>query len=59
MSREQAIQEAVRVLKSQGGRPSRATTAAMVDDLLSGGSPKTYGERLVQMALQMQGFINK
>ena len=59
MDRDEAIRKALQVLQSQGGRPSRTAIEALVDDLLAGGSPKTYGERLVQMTLQMQGFIKK
>ena len=57
MDRDEAIRKAIGVLQSQGGRPRRTVVETLVDDLLAGGAPQTYGERLVQMTLQREGFI--
>lgn len=56
VSKEQAVLDAIRILRSQGGSPSRVVVEALVTDLLEGGTPKTYGERMVQMELQLQGY---
>jgi len=57
--RVEAIKTAKKALESQGGRHPAAKVEALVDALLAGEKPQTYGERMVQMALQMDGHISR
>jgi hypothetical protein len=52
----QAMKVAGDALRSQGGRPNKVALEALVDDLMAGGAPQTYGERFAQMALQLAGL---
>ena len=53
-------QELVRdVLTKNGARHSREITDALALHLMEGGKPETYGERLAQMQLQMEGLLTK
>ena len=53
-------QELVRdVLTKNGARHSREIPDALAHHLMEGGKPETYGERLAQMQLQMEGLLTK
>ena len=45
------------VLKKNGANHSREKTDALTAHLMGGGSPASYGERLAQMSLQMEGHL--
>ena len=45
------------VLRKNGGNHSKAKLDALTEHLMKGGSPASYGERLAQMSLQMEGFL--
>ncbi len=48
-----------KALRSQGARHSRPQLEALTAALMAGESPKTYGERVAQMALDMAGLLPK
>ena len=53
----QAVQQA---LRSQGGRRhSKEALESLTQHLMSGGQPRTYGERFAQMSLVMKGLLPK
>ena len=47
------------VLVKNGARHPRTITDALALHLMEGGKPETYGERLAQMQLQMEGLLTK
>tara|TARA_R110002110_G_scaffold331491_1_gene542652 strand:+ start:99 stop:299 length:201 start_codon:yes stop_codon:yes gene_type:complete len=54
MKPQQVVADAFR---KNGGNHSKAKIDALTQHLMNGGSPASYGERLAQMALQMEGFL--
>jgi hypothetical protein len=55
--REEAIKVAIETAQSQGARHPRAKIEALVDSLLAGEQPQSYGERFIQIGLQAKGFL--
>jgi hypothetical protein len=53
---KEAVKVAGDALRSQGGRPNKAALEAMVNSLMAGDAPQSYGERFAQMALQLKGL---
>ena len=54
MTQQQVVAD---VLRKNGGNHSKAKLDALTEHLMKGGSPASYGERLAQMSLQMEGFL--
>lgn len=48
-----------KALASQGARHKLDTINSLAAHLMGGGLPQTYGERLAQMALQMERLLPK
>ena len=54
---EGAYEAVEKALRSQGARHSREKLLALTQSLMEGGAPQTYGERVAQMTLEIQGFL--